>query len=62
MISHRANSDGEPMSPDKRKRLIRMLNNLDTISFSNWEYEHYRYELMEKIRAQLRADTNTTLF
>jgi len=50
------------MSPDKRKRLIRMLNNLDTISFSNWEYEHYRYELMEKIRAQLRADTNPTLF
>jgi len=50
------------MTPEKRKRLIRLLNNLDDVSFSNWEYEHRRYQLMEEIRAQLRADRQPTLF
>jgi hypothetical protein len=50
------------MTPEKRKRLIKMLHSLDDISFSNWEWEHRRYELMEEIRAQLRADKQPALF
>jgi ribosome recycling factor len=45
------------MTAEKRKRLVKMLNELDNVSFSNWEYEQRRFDLMQEIRAQLRDDT-----
>jgi hypothetical protein len=40
----------------KRERLVKLIDRLDNVQFSNYEHESNRYDALEKARAELKNE------